>query len=61
MGSVKARLLVMAGLVILSFALITGSALAKSKEGERPGWGWGDTNHEHQGPPGGGSVHPVFP
>lgn len=22
---------------------------------DRPGWGWGDTNHSHTGPPGGGS------
>ena len=35
--------------LLLSTAL-SGKAIAAS--GARPGWGYGDTNHNHSGPPG---------
>lgn len=44
----------------LGILTVTGSALAKNNHGDRPGWGWGDKNHHHFGPPRGPSVHPVF-
>lgn len=41
-------------LVLSAFALIAGSSFAKNSNqgGSRPGWGNGDKNHEHIGPPG---------
>src|SRR6266446_3715710 len=47
-------------LIIAVVAIITvavPSALAKSNNDNKPGWGYGDTNHVHVGPPG-QSVHP---
>jgi hypothetical protein len=47
-------------LIIAVVAVITvavPSALAKSNNDVRPGWGNGDKNHVHVGPPG-QSVHP---
>lgn len=38
--------------------LLAGSAFAQSNDDTRPGWGFGDQNHVHTGPPG-QSVHPV--
>lgn len=51
------------GLIILaSFALMMGTAFAANPHGDtRPGWGFGDENHDHTGPPGGPSVHPNKP
>lgn len=41
--------------------VVTGSTLARGNDSDdKPGWGWGDKNHNHLGPPGGPSVHPVF-
>jgi hypothetical protein len=45
-------------LVVAAFAIIVGTAFAKQEGGARPGWGNGDENHEHTGPPGGTSVRP---
>lgn len=62
-GNIKTRLLIVIGLVVFSLSLVGGVALAKNdNNGEcKPGWGLGDDNHCHEGPPGGPSVHPVFP
>ncbi len=55
----------MGGLLAASLALVAGSALAKGgNTGVHPGWGWGDNNNTHTGPPGtsvfpGPSVHPT--
>ena len=60
MTKMKLRILAVFGLVVLSLALVGGVALANNHtDGTRPGWGFGDKNHEHTGPPGGPSVHPV--
>jgi hypothetical protein len=47
--------LIIAVVAIVSVAV--PSALAKSNNDVRPGWGNGDANHVHVGPPG-QSVHP---
>ncbi len=52
MTSVKTRLLIIAGLVAVSIALVGGTVFAKQSGGVRPGWGYGDQNHTHTGPPG---------
>lgn len=41
-------------LAILAAAVIfmAHSALANANGGTRPGWGYGDPNHVHTGPPG---------
>ncbi len=57
--SVRAGLLIAAA--VASFALIAGSVFAAPGDngnGTLPGWGTGDENHEHTGPPGGTSVRP---
>lgn len=55
----KMRLLVGLGTVATAGALVATMALAKGNTGDntRPGWGYGDKNHVHTGPPG-QSVHP---
>ena len=63
-GSIKTRILVVTGLALASLALVATTAMAKpggntDDDGCKPGWGWGDQNHCHSGPPGGPSVHPV--
>jgi hypothetical protein len=62
MNSIKIRIAVIASLVVLSLGLVVTSTLAKQDNGGecKPGWGWGDTNNCHSGPPGGPSTHPVF-
>ncbi len=55
----KAKVFGVLGLLVLSLAVVAGSAFAKQDDnGVRPGWGWGDKNHTHSGPPGGPSVFP---
>lgn len=55
---IKTKLFSILGLIVMSLAIVTGNALAKKNDdGTRPGWGWGDKNHTHTGPPG----HSVFP
>ena len=39
-------------LLAAAAAIMAGSVLAKSSGGTRPGWGFGDKNHTHTGPPG---------
>lgn len=57
MTAIKARILIVIGLVVFSLALVAGNAFAKNSGSDKPGWGFGDKNHEHQGPPG----QSVFP
>jgi hypothetical protein len=38
--------------VLLSTFVVTGAAYAATQNGTRPGWGYGDKNHVHTGPPG---------
>lgn len=59
------RFLLVAGLILVAFILLAGTALAgppgpgnAGNSGlQKPGWGYGDPNHQHTGPPG-QSVHP---
>lgn len=54
--SVSIRKLTILVLAVMSFLLISTSTFAKSSEA-KPGWGFGDKNHVHVGPPG----QSVFP
>ena len=56
----KKSLLVMVLAGILTLSLFTRSAFAEGHSGDnKPGWGHGDKNHHHTGPPGHSvSVHP---
>jgi hypothetical protein len=54
------RTLLVTAAILGLFAAFAGSTFAQNPNGDtRPGWGFGDDNHEHTGPPGGPSVHPV--
>ena len=45
-------------MIMAALATVAGNVLAKKNDdGSRPGWGHGDKNHTHTGPPG-QSVHP---
>ncbi len=46
------RSLFVASMLLAVFGLIGAQALAKDNGGTRPGWGYGDKNHVHTGPPG---------
>ncbi len=46
------RVLAVAALIMAAFALFGAQAFAKNEGGTRPGWGYGDQNHDHTGPPG---------
>lgn len=60
LGILNMRMVLVAGIALLAFALLAGGAFAKNDGGTRPGWGFGDKNHEHTGPPGQSvSVNPV--
>jgi hypothetical protein len=60
MAITTARFWVVMSIIIASFVLVAGTTFAAGNSGEtKPGWGFGDTNHEHTGPPGGPSTHPV--
>jgi hypothetical protein len=57
-ASFIARMLIVFGILAASVAFVANAALAKNDEGTRPGWGYGDQNHDHTGPPG-QSVNPT--
>lgn len=46
--------LAVTGVVVLLLAspVLAGNGNNGKASGERPGWGYGDTNHDHIGPPG---------
>jgi len=47
------RVMVAAAVIFAAFALMVGQSFAKqTPNGTRPGWGYGDKNHVHTGPPG---------
>jgi len=47
------KMFVAAALLIAAVVFSVGGAFAQSNSGgTRPGWGFGDTNHTHTGPPG---------
>lgn len=52
------RIFVVVATVVVSGVLLSQTALAQgNSNNNRPGWGHGDKNHHHSGPPG-HSVHP---
>jgi hypothetical protein len=52
------RLFLVMAVVAVAFAVMSIAAHAQGNSGgTRPGWGYGDKNHVHTGPPG-QSVHP---
>ncbi len=52
MSNIKTRIAIIAALIVLSLGLVATKALAKQGDECRPGWGNGDPNHCHVGPPG---------
>lgn len=56
-GLLNLKVLLISGIALVAFALMATGVFAKGTGGTRPGWGYGDTNHIHTGPPG-QSVHP---
>jgi hypothetical protein len=53
------KILIVLAIFVVGAVMVVQSVLAKPQDGTRPGWGFGDQNHVHTGPPGGPSVHPV--
>jgi hypothetical protein len=51
-------LLALALLAIVGAFSVQAAFADRPEDDTRPGWGFGDDNHEHTGPPG-QSVHPV--
>ncbi|MBW3538352.1 hypothetical protein KY386_02575 [Candidatus Parcubacteria bacterium] len=52
------KLLIVAALVVAGGAVAASAVAAKPEGDTRPGWGFGDKNHVHTGPPG-QSVRPA--
>jgi hypothetical protein len=53
------RVLLVVAALAAAVVFVTQGAFAKTGDGTRPGWGYGDKNHVHTGPPGQSvSVHP---
>lgn len=53
MALASTRFWIVLAAIVASFALLVGTAFAKPNDnGTRPGWGLGDDNHVHTGPPG---------
>ena len=48
----KKPMLFIVATIFFSLLVSVNSAYAKQDDDTRPGWGFGDTNHEHTGPPG---------
>ncbi len=49
-------LLVITSLVATGLLMMHAGTANAAKEGPRPGWGNGDPNHVHTGPPGGSTL-----
>lgn len=50
--ALSVRIGLVLALLAAAIIFISQSALAKANGGDRPGWGYGDKNHNHTGPPG---------
>ena len=48
----NAKLLIVGAVLIAGAVVAVGQSFAKNDGGTRPGWGHGDKNHTHTGPPG---------
>lgn len=46
------KLILLVTILLSTAGLVAREAFAKPEGGTRPGWGYGDKNHEHTGPPG---------
>lgn len=56
--TINFRAIVALAVVAVAVVTLSASALAAGNSGTtKPGWGFGDKNHVHTGPPG-HSVHP---
>lgn len=56
--NIKAKIIAVFAAVAITLSVTASAAMAKKNDdGMRPGWGWGDKNHQHTGPKG----HSVFP
>jgi hypothetical protein len=56
--TINFRAIVALAVVVIAVVTLSASALAAGNSGStKPGWGFGDKNHVHTGPPG-QSVHP---
>lgn len=63
-GNITTRIALITLMAAAALIMVVSTALANNGGGNngddcKPGWGWGDKNHCHSGPPGGPSVHPV--
>jgi hypothetical protein len=56
-SALLARIVVIITILVASVAFVATNVLAVNSDNTRPGWGNGDKNHEHTGPPG-QSVNP---
>jgi hypothetical protein len=54
------RVIVVSTVAVALLTSLSGSVFAQDSSETRPGWGIGDQNHIHLGPPG-QSVRPEFP
>ena len=52
MNKTLARILIVLALVLGTGALAVNAVSAQKDGDTRPGWGYGDKNHTHTGPPG---------
>ncbi len=53
MSKVPTRIIIVAVLILTALAMTVKASSVEAKTGgTRPGWGYGDKNHEHTGPPG---------
>lgn len=52
MINLNIRIFVVLGLVLAAGVFLVHAAMAEGGPSSVPGWGFGDTNHVHTGPPG---------
>lgn len=50
--NLNVRMLIVFAVVAAAVVFMATSAFAQAQGGTRPGWGFGDKNHVHTGPPG---------
>jgi hypothetical protein len=57
MSALTVRMLIIVSILAVSVGAVASAVSAKDQDGTKPGWGYGDPNHDHTGPPG-QSVNP---
>jgi len=56
--TINFRAIIALAVVVVAAVTVASTAMAAGNSGDtKPGWGFGDKNHVHTGPPG-HSVHP---